>query len=215
MFQPKNEQGVIALFCMSVNDSPWSLVSIGTNYPDAVIQMGNEVWEVEFEYMASNFVSHGHDPRKCDMIVCWENDYPDCPLPIMALSQIEAISIGYEKSSAHRKEAEYWKLRALKAERKLSAAMGQEPDTEPEPVIKKMSMDDLGEFVSGKVFEALCLISENPEMQQKDIAPLAGISPSTVSRCLRPLKDCGLLEHDGNEWKLHPQLVAQLNGKLA
>ena len=41
--------------------------------------------KIEFEYKSSNFLIHGHDLLKCDIIVCWENDWNDCPIPIISL----------------------------------------------------------------------------------------------------------------------------------
>lgn len=30
--------------------------------------------QVEWEFRATNFIAHGHDPLKCDMIFCWRDD---------------------------------------------------------------------------------------------------------------------------------------------
>jgi hypothetical protein len=43
--------------------------------------------KIEFEYRASTFVRHRHDSRECDMIVCWENDWPGCPIEVLELKQ--------------------------------------------------------------------------------------------------------------------------------
>jgi len=42
---------------------------------------------IEFEYRASNFQNHGHDPGECDFVVCWENDWPECPINVIALKK--------------------------------------------------------------------------------------------------------------------------------
>jgi hypothetical protein len=34
---------------------------------------------VEVEMYSRNFVAHGHDAKKCDVIVCWEHNWPECP----------------------------------------------------------------------------------------------------------------------------------------
>lgn len=34
---------------------------------------------IEFELRSRNFVKHGHDPEKCDLIVCWKHDWKKCP----------------------------------------------------------------------------------------------------------------------------------------
>ena len=40
---------------------------------------------IEFEFYARNFIAHGHDAEKCDMLVCWENDWEKCPLEVVEL----------------------------------------------------------------------------------------------------------------------------------
>jgi hypothetical protein len=45
---------------------------------------------IEFEFCSSNFREHGHDPAGCDLIVCWEHDWPDCPLEVIELRSIIA-----------------------------------------------------------------------------------------------------------------------------
>ena len=34
---------------------------------------------IEFEALSRNFKDHGHDPNKCDLIVCWEHNWKECP----------------------------------------------------------------------------------------------------------------------------------------
>jgi hypothetical protein len=51
----------------------------------------NERWQrvrIEFEFYSSNFRDHGHDPDGCDVIVCWEHDWADCPLEIVELRRV-------------------------------------------------------------------------------------------------------------------------------
>jgi len=61
-------------------------------FPDAILVKGTgeelEALNVEFEEYSSNFKEHGHDPEKCDLIVCvyddWREKFPNekCPLPV-------------------------------------------------------------------------------------------------------------------------------------
>jgi len=37
---------------------------------------------VEVEFESRNFVRHGHDPKKCDVIVCWVHNWAECPKEI-------------------------------------------------------------------------------------------------------------------------------------
>lgn len=59
-------------------------------YPDAILYNVDteEALKIEFEEYSSSFKAHGHDPEKCDLIVCfnhdWKEVYPNekCPLPV-------------------------------------------------------------------------------------------------------------------------------------
>ncbi len=86
-YAPINEGGVILLFAtMNSNDElGFSVESIADAFPDALVvdyranrDRGVKKY-IEFEFVSSNFTKHGHDPAKCDIIVCWEHDWSDCP----------------------------------------------------------------------------------------------------------------------------------------
>jgi hypothetical protein len=47
------------------------------------------VCRIEFEYWASNFEAHGHDPKKADCVVCWHNDWESRPKEYRHLEIIE------------------------------------------------------------------------------------------------------------------------------
>lgn len=119
MFEPQNEMGVVYEFARQAHLSGWELVEIGAAFPDAVLSMKGEQWVAEFEYAASSFIAHGHDMREVDVIVCWVNDYPDCPIPVIALSESGWMFTELFRVDANVKAAEYWKQRALRAERRL------------------------------------------------------------------------------------------------
>lgn len=54
------------------------------------ISPGNwQIVTIEFEFESKNFRQHRHDPAGCDIIVCWEHNWPDCPenLKVIALSE--------------------------------------------------------------------------------------------------------------------------------
>jgi len=62
-------------------------------YPDCIAKryIGKGRWEevkIEFEYRSSNFK---HDPSECDMIVCWEHDWKECPKNIEVIELKEEI----------------------------------------------------------------------------------------------------------------------------
>ncbi|MEM4713832.1 MAG: hypothetical protein QXQ61_04700 [Candidatus Bathyarchaeia archaeon] len=79
LFSPVNELGVVTLFAMYHRELGFPyILKIKSDYPDAIVidELG-DVKLVEFELFASNFIAHGHDPDKCDYVVCWENDLPE------------------------------------------------------------------------------------------------------------------------------------------
>jgi hypothetical protein len=50
-----------------------------------------EVW-IEFEFQSKNFLLHGHEWSECDLIVCWEHNWPECPLEVVELKkEVERI----------------------------------------------------------------------------------------------------------------------------
>lgn len=137
MFQPENEQGVIVHFAMRAMAFGWEIVNIRTAYPDATLHYhtpgGNvELWAAEFEYKSSNFLYHGHDPRICDLIICWENDWEDCPLPVLDISKNDWGFV--QKLSTEQVELAYWKQRATRAEKTLKIALESGDDVEMIPV---------------------------------------------------------------------------------
>jgi hypothetical protein len=89
---PVNENGVILLFGKIGWALGFQVESIHAAFPDceARRQVGNGQWQpvtIEFEYESRNFALHGHDPKGCDLIVCWNHNWPECPknLEVIAL----------------------------------------------------------------------------------------------------------------------------------
>lgn len=78
VYSPVNEQGVVFLFGRILDDLNMYIEEVRIKCPDCVARRytrkGWELVYVEFEYLASNFIVHGHEKDKVDMIVCWEDD---------------------------------------------------------------------------------------------------------------------------------------------
>ena len=92
IFGPLNENGVIFLFSKMHESLGIFIEAIQPSYPDAKARRKThrgweDVW-IEFEYRSSSFKVHGHDPKECDLIVCWEHDWKDCPLEVIELKSI-------------------------------------------------------------------------------------------------------------------------------
>ncbi|XOA42987.1 MAG: DUF5655 domain-containing protein [Candidatus Nealsonbacteria bacterium] len=78
VYSPINEQGVVFLFGRILDDLNMYIEEVRTKYPDCVARRyTGRGWErvyIEFEYLSSNFVEHKHNPKECDIIVCWEDN---------------------------------------------------------------------------------------------------------------------------------------------
>ena len=97
-YAPVNEQGVVYLFGMVSHDLGFLIESVRTSFPDCegkrAIDKRRTQWQrvlIEFEYRSKNFYEHGHDPKECDLIVCWVHNYEECPLEVLELKSALAL----------------------------------------------------------------------------------------------------------------------------
>jgi hypothetical protein len=84
---PVNELGVMVLFGMVAAGLGLQVESVQGKFPDCMAkrQVAPGKWQhlrIEFEYESKNFRLHGHDPKGCDMIVCWRHNWKECPAEI-------------------------------------------------------------------------------------------------------------------------------------
>jgi len=103
-YAPVNEQGVILLFGMICEQLGIIVEGIRQGYPDAIgIDYRQERHRgvrksIEFEYSSANFLRQGHDPSKCDIVVCWNHDWRTSP------SNIEIIELKKEVENIRQAE---------------------------------------------------------------------------------------------------------------
>ncbi len=94
---PTNENGVLVLFGAMAERLGFQILRVQLGFPDV------EAWRVvgpdrlqrvkiEVEYQSRNFLVHGHDPKGCDLIVCWEHNWVDCPVEVIELKEIAKIA---------------------------------------------------------------------------------------------------------------------------
>ena len=63
------------------------------------LEMAKGQWQdqnVEVEFESRNFLKHGHDPKKCDVIVCWVHNWPECPKEIEVVELRKEVEKGIE-----------------------------------------------------------------------------------------------------------------------
>jgi hypothetical protein len=71
-YSPTNEQEVVYLFGCFAASHGYLVERVQTEFPDAIlVDRNGEKFQTEFEYMSANFITHGHDATKCNMVVCW------------------------------------------------------------------------------------------------------------------------------------------------
>ena len=92
VYEPINEQGVILLFAALCHDLGFMIEGIRSSFPDALLRRRNSkgTWNScrdEFEFKSSNFKLHKHNLKQCNLIICWENDWKDCQVEVMALKE--------------------------------------------------------------------------------------------------------------------------------
>jgi len=99
VFAPINEQGVVYLFGALSQRLGFLVLRVQTEFPDCEAMRvvdGNRMQRVriEFEYESRNFLRHMHEPAGCDLIVCWEHNWPECPLEVVELKGAVNREIG-------------------------------------------------------------------------------------------------------------------------
>ena len=87
--EPINEAGVVMLFGAMAEELGFAVERVTAAFPDCEAKrqtpQGWQRTRIEFEYRSRNFIDHAHDPAGCDMIVCWEHNWPECPLEVLEL----------------------------------------------------------------------------------------------------------------------------------
>lgn len=83
LHEPQTEQGVVCLFGAVVHllEIPLVLERVQTPFPDCTARRtdtGEEV-RIEFELYSRHFKDHRHDVERCDLLVCWQDDWGKWP----------------------------------------------------------------------------------------------------------------------------------------
>jgi hypothetical protein len=92
-FAPTNEAGVLAAFACYARELGFTILRLQAAFPDceALREVGPHKGQrvlIELEYESRNFLEHQHPVNGCDLIVCWINNWPDCPLEVIELSSV-------------------------------------------------------------------------------------------------------------------------------
>ncbi|NMC69591.1 MAG: hypothetical protein GYA57_05920 [Myxococcales bacterium] len=95
---PTNEQGVVFLFAHLAKRLRMRVEQIRQGFPDCVAYekgtRGERRVRIEFEFRSSSFRTHGHSARRCDCIVCWEDDWPERPESLRVIELRKFYGLG-------------------------------------------------------------------------------------------------------------------------
>lgn len=91
--EPVNEASVLFLFGAMAEPLGLRMKLVQTAFPDckALREVAPGKWQdmnIEVEFESINFLKHGHKIEDCDAIVCWVNNWPDCPIEVIALKEV-------------------------------------------------------------------------------------------------------------------------------
>jgi len=89
---PTNEAGVLFLFGALAKKLGFMILRVQTEFPDIeALRCVGEKWKrvrIELEYESKNFLLHRHEPKGCELIVCWKHNWETCPVEVLELSMI-------------------------------------------------------------------------------------------------------------------------------
>lgn len=95
---PINEMGVVFLFGAVARQMGFVVTRLQQEFPDceALRQVEPGRWQrvqIEFEFASRNFLLHGHRAEDCDLIVCWEHNWTECPLEVVELKYAPSLQL--------------------------------------------------------------------------------------------------------------------------
>ena len=92
---PADVGGVIFLFGMVARELGFMVEAMSSGFPrcEAMRQLAPGKWarlRIEFELKSRDFRETGRNPAACDLLVCWDDTWPDRPasLDVLSLSQV-------------------------------------------------------------------------------------------------------------------------------
>jgi hypothetical protein len=99
-YAPNNELGVVFLFSYLLKHFGFSKIQrIQAGFPDCLAwqktDKGEKLVRIEFEYRSSSFLRHRHPKNKCDLVVCWKDDWHKKPENLQIIELREFFRKGF------------------------------------------------------------------------------------------------------------------------
>ena len=93
-FAPTCEHDVVQLFGAVADELGFEIIGNRSAFPDCKARRRQKAERehfidclIEYEFSSRDFKKHRHDPKGCNLIVCWEHNWPDCPVEVLELKQ--------------------------------------------------------------------------------------------------------------------------------
>jgi hypothetical protein len=94
--EPQSELEIAFLLGLVYDYLPFRYVvqSINDAFPDCmgIDPLTGKPIRIELEVYSRNYISHGHPLAGCDYIICWRDNWPDSPIPIISIEDIIDIN---------------------------------------------------------------------------------------------------------------------------
>jgi hypothetical protein len=102
-YAPTCEHDVVQMFGSVAKELGFEIVGNRSAFPDCKarrLQKGPRDHFIdcliEYEFSSLDFKKHRHDPSGCHLIVCWEHNWPECPVEVLELSKAIKNLTGWE-----------------------------------------------------------------------------------------------------------------------
>jgi hypothetical protein len=91
-FAPTNAKGVLLLFVRKIDEFHMYVEEVPEAFPDCIVRQRTERgWKrlaVICAFYSSSLRPQVSTLSSCDLVVCWEHDWPDCPLEVLKLRKV-------------------------------------------------------------------------------------------------------------------------------
>ncbi len=93
--EPMNESGVVHLAGILWQELGLIVIRMREQFPDCEawrrLRGTPEAWQrirVEFEFRSTGFKEHRRKAAECDLVICWEHNWDDCPVEVIELKRL-------------------------------------------------------------------------------------------------------------------------------
>jgi hypothetical protein len=92
LYAPTSEHDVVQLFGSVADELGFEIVGNRSAFPDCEARRTRPGSRetlvrclIEYEFASSDYRRHKHPSTGCDLVVCWQHDWPECPIEVLEL----------------------------------------------------------------------------------------------------------------------------------